>query len=137
MRLSNCAGCGNVFGQERKQGRPRRYCDGCAPDSRRLATPSAVVPLPGVKPDPPVRADGRCAGPGCRKQRTVSEQARKYAGVQLDLDPFCSTRCCRKWHGTELPETGTEAQAEAGAKGGRMRAAMLRGESGWDDEAAA
>ena len=84
----------------------------------------------GLKPDPLARPDGRCVV--CLKPRKVSAQARKYAGAQLDLDPFCSSRCCRRWHGTELPET---PQSVAGRKGGETRAAMLRAE-GWEDEAA-
>jgi len=50
--------------------------------------------------DPPVRPDGCCAQ--CGGPRTVTAQARKYAGYQVDLDPYCSARCCRRWHGCPL-----------------------------------
>lgn len=56
-----------------------------------------------VNADPKVRKDGRCAQ--CRKPRaTVTAAMRKYAGDQIDRDPFCSMACCRKWHGCELPK---------------------------------
>ena len=131
LRRDPCASCGVTFEQERKHGRPRRYCsDACKAAGKSPVEVVAVVPaLPTIKEDPPVRADGRCAGPGCRKLRKVSEQARKYAGAQLDLDPFCSTTCCRKWHGCELAVVGTEAQTE----GDKTSASQVRAQSGWDD----
>jgi len=60
-----------------------------------------------MSPDPEVRADGRCAE--CIGPRRAS--ARKHKLSKLDkshfrdlaehiaLDPFCSTECCRAWHG--------------------------------------
>lgn len=47
-----------------------------------------------------VRADGRCVQ--CGKPRVITKQARQYAGVQLDMDPFCSSACCRAWHGAPM-----------------------------------
>lgn len=59
--------------------------------------------------DPKVRRDGRCARPGCRKPRPVTvltgkklRELRRYAGGQIDADPFCSSRCCRAFHGVAL-----------------------------------
>ena len=49
--------------------------------------------------DPPVRADGRCALESCGKKRKITAAARRYAGQQLDLDPFCSADCCRRFFG--------------------------------------
>ena len=48
-----------------------------------------------MKPDPPVRRDGRCAE--CGKPRYPG-RSRKYGKGAADLDPFCSTNCARKWH---------------------------------------
>lgn len=64
-----------------------------------------------MKDDPPVRADGNCYG--CGAPRRITAQAQKYAGVQLELDPWCSSKCCRAWHGTALPLTGQERRALA------------------------
>jgi hypothetical protein len=51
-----------------------------------------------LKPDPPVREDGLCAC-GCGRKRKLTKQARRYAGQQLDMDPFASADCCRRYHG--------------------------------------
>lgn len=83
-----------------------------------------------MKKDPRVRKDGLCAEPSCRKPRRITKQSRKYAGDAVVLDPFCSTECCRKWHGVELETKGAEAQREAG----RASAARFRAERGWDEE---
>jgi len=72
---------------------------------------ASAAPGHHVLPDPPVREDGRCVV--CLKPRRLTKQARKYAGVWLDLDPFCASKCCRKWHGCELPGDRTEAQEQA------------------------
>lgn len=77
--------------------------------------------------DPLVRSDGLCAI--CLKPRKVTEQARKYAGPQLDLDPYCSSACARRWHGCELASVSTEGQAESG----RAAAARIRAQSGFED----
>ena len=62
--------------------------------------------------DPPVRDDGCCIV--CEKPRTITKQVRRYAGVQIDSDPFCSSRCCREWHGTALPGVHHEGRERAG-----------------------
>lgn len=85
-----------------------------------------------LKVDPPRRADGRYFV--CPKTIVITEAARKYAGVQLDLDPFCSVGCCRKWHGTELALVGTEEQAAAREELGRVRSQLMKDERGWDDD---
>lgn len=102
--LANCTGCGKVFEQPRKQGRPRTKCDTCSG----AAAPRVAR---GVAGDPPVRADGRCVV--CLKPRKLTKQARRYAGAQLDIDPFDSTSCCRKYHGCELDNEASESQVEA------------------------
>lgn len=56
--------------------------------------------------DPKVRADGRCAH--CGKPRTITRQARRYAGYQLDADPFCSRLCCQAFHGVDPTRVGDE-----------------------------
>lgn len=62
----------------------------------------AVTPLS----DPPVRADGRCAHPGCTKLRQP-ERSRKYARAEADTDPWCSTNCCRLFHGVRFASDRT------------------------------
>lgn len=127
MRTVICATCNGQFEVERKRGRPRRTCNVCAGPSPAPRALKQLPIAPGLKLDPPSRPDGRCVV--CRKERKVTEKARKYAGAQLDMDPFCSTVCCRLWHGCELTNAGTAAQTE----GGKTRAAMERAERGWDD----
>ena len=54
---------------------------------------------PTLKHDPPQRSDRRCSGPGCdNKLVTVTSRMRRYAGAQIEADPFCSTACCKRWH---------------------------------------
>lgn len=48
-----------------------------------------------MKADPPVRKDGRCAH--CVGPRKAKPN--RYSGLAATLDPFCSTGCCRAWHG--------------------------------------
>jgi len=55
-----------------------------------------------MKPDPPVRRDGKCAE--CGKPRYPG-RSRKYGKGAADLDPFCSTNCARKWHDVEDQRT--------------------------------
>lgn len=57
--------------------------------------------LPSPLADPPVRTDGGCAK--CFKPRRP-ERSAKYGGVAPELDPFCSSECCRAWHGTPIRE---------------------------------
>lgn len=51
--------------------------------------------------DPPVRKDGKCARRGCSKQRHP-ERSLRYGGAAAQLDPFCSTDCCRAHYNIEL-----------------------------------
>jgi hypothetical protein len=52
-----------------------------------------------VRPDPPTPADGTCAT--CGRKRKVNRRSR-YGLNEAKHDPFCSTVCCREWHGTQL-----------------------------------
>jgi hypothetical protein len=83
-----------------------------------------------VTPDPAVRKDGKCALAGCSKKRPITQadaklqrRLRVYAGGQADADPFCSSRCCRRFHGTEvdgergLADELIEAKSAAGRRG--------------------
>ena len=57
------------------------------------------VTAPVMPPDPSVRDDGRCVvclGPRKAKLGNYSDPTE---------DPFCSTGCCRTYHGVELPAT--------------------------------
>jgi hypothetical protein len=58
--------------------------------------------------DPRVRKDGKCVCGKARKQKLgLSGIAGVLAGAiekELAADPFCSTECCRKHHGCELPK---------------------------------
>lgn len=76
--------------------------------------------------DPPVRADGRCAC-GCGRKLPRSKQVRKYAGGQIDSDPFATTDCCRAWHGCPRRTYSNSAEAEAArAESGRASAERFR-----------
>lgn len=123
MRVDTCKVCGKPFEQPRRQGRPRQKCDVC----NGTAAPTVVQPSQHrVESDPPVRTDGRCAC-GCGKRRKVSKEARRYAGVQLDLDPFASTECCKRFYGVEFGlTTDDEEVAEAKRRGFQKSAAMFR-----------
>lgn len=77
--------------------------------------------------DPPVRADGSCAHPGCGQKRPIAVLTGKklaelvrYAGhAQIEADPFCSTRCARKWHGCPLEPEEDEARVDSRSAAGR------------------
>jgi hypothetical protein len=49
--------------------------------------------------DPPIRLDGRCAN--CGGER-VPPRRGTYHREQAAADPFCSSECCREWHGLTL-----------------------------------
>jgi hypothetical protein len=51
-----------------------------------------------LKPDPPPRRDGCCVV--CRRKR--KPPATKYGLADWYTDPFCSSVCARKWHGTTI-----------------------------------
>lgn len=58
-----------------------------------------------TRSDPPRRDDGRCALPDCNKRLpTITARHRRYGGEALLSEPFCSTECCRSYHGTTLPK---------------------------------
>jgi hypothetical protein len=57
--------------------------------------------------DPPVREDGRCYV--CLKPRgvipkTLVKRTAADLAKQLANDPFCSSTCARRYHGTTLPQ---------------------------------
>jgi len=53
--------------------------------------------------DPPVRADGRCARRGCHKLRKIPRSHHRAIDHALyELDPWCSTQCCRLYYGVPL-----------------------------------
>ena len=70
-----------------------------------------------MRPDPPVRPDGRCALSWCGKPRRP-ELAERYAREFALRDAFCSSECCMRWHGLKVPgELLEERQARlAGAR---------------------
>lgn len=53
-----------------------------------------------MEADPPIPADGGCAQ--CGGTRELPKRGR-YHNAAADADPFCSTECCRAWHGVESP----------------------------------
>lgn len=53
-----------------------------------------------MKPDPPIREDGRCALASCGRKRKPYKPP--IAGMLVAPDPFCSTECCREWHHAPL-----------------------------------
>ena len=56
-----------------------------------------------MKRDPKVRKDGLCARRGCTKPlQKITERHRRYGGALLEFEPFCSSVCCRIYHGTTL-----------------------------------
>lgn len=66
-----------------------------------------------VKDDPPVRADGRCAE--CGKARVIPKTT--YASrEQYESDPFCSSKCCRRYHNVE-----PHRDLKPGGRGGAVR----------------
>lgn len=73
--------------------------------------------------DPAVRKDGCCAQ--CAKPRNavlgaIGKPGTNQAAVEQALkDPFCTSECCRRFHGCPLPEP---AHAWKGEKGGQVAA---------------
>jgi hypothetical protein len=50
--------------------------------------------------DPPVPVDGSCARCGGQRRIPPANAAKLYATAELYArEPFCSTECCREWHG--------------------------------------
>jgi hypothetical protein len=60
-------------------------------------------------PDPPIRKDSTCAV--CLAPRKP-ERSKRYARDAAERDAFCSTNCCRKFHGTELTHTELTGEPE-------------------------
>lgn len=102
-----------VSGSAVINGEPERSA---VPSSTGLTVGKAVADIRGVKTDPAVRADGRCALSSCGKLRRP-ERAERYAREFALRDPFCSSDCARRWHGIpvarELLEERQERLAEA------------------------
>ena len=65
--------------------------------------------------DPPVRSDGRCARPGCRKRRKMPPRAYVDLGY-YEQEPFCSRTCAELYHGVELTVTRTSLGYGPGAQ---------------------
>lgn len=59
-----------------------------------------------MRPDPERRPDLLCARfPACRNRLPeITARHRRYGGEALLSEPFCSSRCCREWHGTQIKE---------------------------------
>ncbi len=54
-----------------------------------------------LKPDPPVRPDGRCAVCGESKLTANKGPHRPTHMERIAGDPFCSAVCARAYHGVE------------------------------------
>lgn len=52
-----------------------------------------------MKPDPPIRKDGKCA---CGCGRDLPKYKPPIHGMLVAPDPFASTECCREWHHAPL-----------------------------------
>ncbi len=52
-----------------------------------------------MKPEPLLRADGRCYQ--CGKPRKIPKS--NYARGEVEKDPFCQTSCCREYYGITDP----------------------------------
>lgn len=50
-----------------------------------------------MQPDPKRKRGGRCAQ--CGGPIQIVERP----GIDYGLDPFCSSECCKKWHGVKVP----------------------------------
>lgn len=74
----------------------------------------------GSRDDPPVRPDGKCAV--CPKPRHP-ERSSRYARGHAEADSFCSSECCRKWHGCELSPHSIWGAGISTVGSGRKRAA--------------
>lgn len=61
-----------------------------------------------MKKEPKRRKDLICALPGCGKQLPPLSD---YAGEHGFADPWCSSACCRAWHGNPLPSPAASALA--------------------------
>jgi hypothetical protein len=66
-----------------------------------------------LRENPPVRADGTCAHCFGQRRRAERNHSQADSGTRLqrsiweghlEKEPFCSTECCRAWHGCPLAE---------------------------------
>lgn len=118
MVTLKCATCRQEFQKPSSRGRYPSRCDACSGRS----APTRVRDEHRLNGDPPRRADGRCAC-GCGKKLPASKEARKYAGAQIDADPFASSECCKRWHGVSWATTEEEDEVSARkARGGSIAA---------------
>jgi hypothetical protein len=106
FRVDVCSTCGKPFEQRRKQGRPRLKCDTCSGAAAPVVARGSMV----MGGDPPVRPDGRCAC-GCGRKRQVSKDVRTYAGAQIDMDPFATSDCCKRWYEVSFAPSAEEQDA--------------------------
>jgi hypothetical protein len=66
-------------------------------------------------PDPPVRADGRCAY--CGGERKLPKRPQKGVDpASYERDPFCSSTCARLFHGLETAKPRESMQRAYVAK---------------------
>lgn len=68
-------------------------------------------------PDPPIRADGRCALATCRKPIKPPKRRREVP-ASLYVDPFCSTDCAKTYFGVRVTSY-SESQGLGSPKGRR------------------
>jgi hypothetical protein len=55
-----------------------------------------------VRKEPKVRKDGKCVV--CRKERRMPKTHHSSISMAVyELDPFCSSTCCRAWYGAPVP----------------------------------
>jgi len=61
-----------------------------------------------IRDDPRLRRDGRCTRCKGERRGSSAKVHKRYIEIgHYELDPFCSTECCREWHGCVLPSTGS------------------------------
>lgn len=67
--------------------------------------------------DPPRRADGLCARDGCDEPVPTGRKSRADVRASLASEPFCSTDCCKLYHGlisAPSPKRGAPGKPYAG-----------------------
>lgn len=62
-----------------------------------------------MRPEPAIREDGRCALDSCRKAIKPPKR-RRDVPARLYEDPFCSTDCCKAFHGVATPQRDATKQ---------------------------
>lgn len=63
---------------------------------------AGTAEMEGMKKDPPIRKDGKCA---VCKQPIKPVKPQRGVPIAAYNDPFCSSRCCRQYHGTSIKES--------------------------------